>query len=80
MLKKAKEVLLWCATPDGVLRAKSKLDPKDYDFVENIYYEQQKHDNLLLYLDQKIKEAHDDGESKGLFSQVIFKDSCFQAK
>ena len=73
-------MLLWCATPDGVLRAKSKLDPKDFDFVENIYYEQQKHDNLLLYLDQKIKEAHDDGESKGLFSQVIFKDLCFQAK
>nr|XP_022293483.1 E3 ubiquitin-protein ligase rnf213-alpha-like isoform X1 [Crassostrea virginica] len=70
VLKEAKEVLLWCATPDGVLRAKSKLDPKDFDFVENIYYEQQKHDNLLLYLDQKIKEAHDDGESKRLFSQV----------
>ncbi|XP_061169274.1 E3 ubiquitin-protein ligase rnf213-alpha-like [Saccostrea echinata] len=55
VMQAAKELLLWCATPDGVLRAKQKLPPRDFAFVENIYYAQQKHDNLLFYLNQKIR-------------------------
>lgn len=67
VLKAAKEVLLWCATPDGVLGARNKLLPDDFAFVENAYLQQQKHDNLLYYLDQKIKTEY----SKGLYAQVI---------
>lgn len=67
VLKAAKEILLWCATPDGALRAKNKLLPDDFAFVENTYYQQQKHDNLLYYLDQKIKAE----DSEGLYAQVI---------
>ncbi|XP_062600033.1 E3 ubiquitin-protein ligase rnf213-alpha-like, partial [Saccostrea cucullata] len=66
MMQAAKEVLLWCATPDGVLRAKNKLPQRDFDFVENVYYERQKHDNILYYLDQKIRRE----DSEGLFAQV----------
>ncbi|XP_056014152.1 E3 ubiquitin-protein ligase rnf213-alpha-like isoform X2 [Ostrea edulis] len=64
VIQHAKEILLWCATPDGVLRAKNRL--RDFEFVENIYYEQQKHDNLLFYLDQKIGME----DSDGLYAQV----------
>lgn len=64
VIQHAKEILLWCATPDGVLRAKNRL--RDFEFVENIYYEQQKHDNLLFYLDQKIRME----DSDGLYAQV----------
>ncbi|XP_062591685.1 E3 ubiquitin-protein ligase rnf213-alpha-like, partial [Saccostrea cucullata] len=66
LMQAAKEVLLWCATPDGVLRAKNKLPQREFEFVENVYYEKQKHDNLLYYLDQKIRM---DG-SDGLYAQV----------
>lgn len=66
ILKEAKRVLLWCATPDGVLRARNKLLPDDFAFVENAYYQQQKHDNLLYYLDQKIKAE----DSECLYAQV----------
>lgn len=64
-MKEAKKVLLWCATPDGVLRAKKTL-PDEYAFVESTYHEQQRHDNLLCYLDQKIKAE----DSEGLYAQV----------
>jgi hypothetical protein len=64
VIQDAKELLLWCATPDGVLRAKNKL--RDFDFVEKVYYERQKHDNLLFYLDQKIRME----DSDGLYAQV----------
>lgn len=67
VLRAAKEILLWCATPDGVLRARNKLLPDDFAFVENTYYQQQKHDNLLYYLDQKIRTE----DSEGLYEQVI---------
>eukprot|EP00105_Crassostrea_gigas_P007930 XP_011422347.1 PREDICTED: E3 ubiquitin-protein ligase rnf213-alpha isoform X2 [Crassostrea gigas] len=66
VLRAAKEILLWCATPDGVLRARNKLLPDDFAFVENTYYQQQKHDNLLYYLDQKIRTE----DSEGLYEQV----------
>lgn len=66
VLKEAKKVLLWCATPDGVLRAKETLPPEEYAFIESTYDEQQKHDNLLYYLSQKIKAE----DSEGLYAQV----------
>lgn len=66
VLKEAKNVLLWCATPDGVLRAKKTLPTDEYAFVESTYHEKQKHDNLLYYLDQKIKTE----DSEGLYAQV----------
>nr|XP_034331576.1 E3 ubiquitin-protein ligase rnf213-alpha [Crassostrea gigas] len=65
VLKEAKKVLLWSATPDGVFRAKKTL-PDEHAFVESTYHEQQKHDNLLCYLDQKIKAE----DSEGLYAQV----------
>lgn len=67
MLKAAKEVLLWCATPDGVFRAENKLPSDEFTFVVNTYCQQQKHDNLLYYLDQKIRTE----DSEGLYAQVI---------
>lgn len=67
VLKAAKEVLLWCATPDGVFRAENKLPSDEFTFVINTYYQQQKHDNLLYYLDQKIKAE----DSEGLYAQVV---------
>lgn len=66
MLKTAKEVLLWCATPDGVFRAVNNLSTDEFKFVENTYYQQQKHDNLLYYLDQKIRAEF----SENYFAQV----------
>lgn len=66
VLKTAKEALLWCATPDGVLRAKDNFSPEEFVFVESTYFQQQKHENLLVYLDQRIN-----GEKcKELFAQV----------
>ncbi|XP_061169263.1 E3 ubiquitin-protein ligase RNF213-like isoform X1 [Saccostrea echinata] len=66
VIQAAKEVLLWCATPDGVLRTKNKLPQREFEFVENTYCEKQKHDNLLYYLDQKIRME----DSDGLYAQV----------
>lgn len=66
ILNEGKRVLLWCATPDGVLRARSTLPPDEFAFVESTYVEQQKHDNLQYYLDQRIKAEN----SEGLFAQV----------
>ena len=73
-------MLLWCATPDGVLRAKLSLSQQEFDFVKNIYYKQQNHDNLFFYLDQKIKKANYDGGHKGLYSQVMFSTSSISTK
>lgn len=67
MLKTAKEVLLWCATPDGVLRAVHNLQSDEFTFVKNTYFQQQKHDSLVYYLNQKIRTE----DSEGLFAQVI---------
>lgn len=67
MLKAAKEVLLWCATPDGVFRAVNTLPTDEFTFVEDTYCQQQKHDNLLYYLNQKIRTE----DSEGLYAQVM---------
>lgn len=66
-MEDAKKVLLLCATPDGVLRAKSNLSPHEFEFVEKTYFQHQKHDNLMIYLEQDIKTKDCDG----LFAQVI---------
>ena len=69
-MKAAKELLLWCATPDGVLRSKTKLEQEEMSFVESTYYEKQKHESLQHYLQQSINKANQNEDSKGLCSQV----------
>lgn len=66
-MKAAKKVLLLCATPDGVLRAKKNLMQNEFEFVEETYFQRQKHENLMIYLEQDIKTK----DCNGLFAQVI---------
>lgn len=69
-MKAAKELLLWCATPDGVLRSKTSLEQEEMSFVDYTYHEKQKHESLQHYLQHRIKKANQKEDSKGLCSQV----------
>ncbi|XP_053396018.1 E3 ubiquitin-protein ligase rnf213-alpha-like [Mercenaria mercenaria] len=63
----AKSVLLWCATPDSVLRLRnSSLPDEEQQMLTEIYFKTQAHDSLLQYLDQKIVQQ----QCQRLFSQV----------
>ncbi|KAK3096790.1 hypothetical protein FSP39_003301 [Pinctada imbricata] len=62
----AKRMLLWCATPDSLLRLQStKLSSSNKELNE-IYYKEQKHDSLLAYLKLKLRSEN----SSSLFAQV----------
>lgn len=39
----------------------------EFEFVEETYFQRQKHENLMIYLEQDIKTK----DCNGLFAQVI---------
>lgn len=60
----AKRLLLWCATPDSVMRLSNTMHDKDA--LSEIYWQQQKHECLSAYLYQMIRQENSDGH----FGQV----------
>ncbi|XP_053396356.1 E3 ubiquitin-protein ligase rnf213-alpha-like [Mercenaria mercenaria] len=68
VLEEGKSVLLWCATPDAVLRLKnSNLPSEEKTLLKDLYFRIQAHDSLVYYLNQKIA-----GQKCGkqLFAQI----------
>ena len=66
ILDASKRVLLWCATPDALLRLRSTRLAEEEDYLNRIYDKEQKHGSLMSYLNLKIRTKH----SAGLFAQV----------
>ncbi|XP_033741837.1 E3 ubiquitin-protein ligase rnf213-alpha-like [Pecten maximus] len=62
----AKRMLLWCATPDAVMRLNSTLLAQEEGSLNEIYWEEQQHQSLSAYLYQKIRQENRDSH----FAQV----------
>ncbi|KAL3881512.1 hypothetical protein ACJMK2_027944 [Sinanodonta woodiana] len=55
VLEEAKRLLLWCATPDAVVRLeRCDLDPQEKIMLKQVYMREQCHENLAQYLHFKI--------------------------
>jgi hypothetical protein len=67
VLNEAKRILLWCATPDAMVRL-STSNVADKDELQNIYWKQQAHESILQYLEFCLKET----KYKRLLAQVYF--------
>ncbi|KAK3097976.1 hypothetical protein FSP39_014985 [Pinctada imbricata] len=72
ILEDAKRVLLWCATPDSVLRLKDTKLSTEAEKLEKIYFKEQKHGSLIHYLAFRMKEDKLEGhtEMESIFVQV----------
>lgn len=55
IMKKAKKVLLWCATPDAVLRLGLTPLASDKDELIDIYFRLQEHESLPQFLQNNAK-------------------------
>ncbi|KAK3585575.1 hypothetical protein CHS0354_036762 [Potamilus streckersoni] len=56
ILDEAKRLLLWCATPDAVVRLeRCDLDPQEKIMLKQVYMKEQCHDNLFQYLHFMLK-------------------------
>ena len=67
ILRDAKELMLWCATPEAVVRLqKSELPFEEQETIQTCYWVNQKHSSLAEYLRYRIREQG----TKGLFAQV----------
>ncbi|XP_060590421.1 E3 ubiquitin-protein ligase rnf213-alpha-like, partial [Ruditapes philippinarum] len=67
VLQESKAVLLWCATPESLIRLEhSSLTNREKELLKGWYFNKQSHDNLLQYLNVKIVKQ----ECRQLFSQI----------
>ncbi len=66
VLKTSQAILLWCATPETLVR-QSKLAPDEAKAMAHVYYNQQKHDSLMQYLHYQLVEQK---PHTGIFVQV----------
>ncbi|WAR07208.1 R213A-like protein [Mya arenaria] len=55
LLEAGKLLLLWCATPESVVRS-NKLDERQHQRFQTYYHEQQAHGSLISYLQMKLKQ------------------------
>ncbi|XP_021342051.1 E3 ubiquitin-protein ligase rnf213-alpha-like, partial [Mizuhopecten yessoensis] len=62
----AKRVLLWCATPDAVMRLPTTPIAREEASLSEIYWQEQQHQCLSDYLYQKIRQEKSDSH----FAQV----------
>ncbi|XP_021363666.1 E3 ubiquitin-protein ligase rnf213-alpha-like isoform X2 [Mizuhopecten yessoensis] len=62
----AKRVLLWCATPDAVMRLPTTPIAEEEASLSEIYWQEQQHQCLSDYLYQKIRQENSDSH----FAQV----------
>lgn len=67
VMNAAKDVLLWTATPDSVLRLEKTKLKNEFEGVVEKYFVQQHHDSLVDFLKFKL----DSNESNGLCVQVM---------
>lgn len=51
VLQSAKETLLWCSTPDAVLRLGSTALAEEGNDLIDIYFKKQEHESVLQYLE-----------------------------
>ncbi|XP_076466869.1 E3 ubiquitin-protein ligase rnf213-alpha-like [Babylonia areolata] len=54
VLEESQRMLLWCATPDAVVRSHDT-------HWSQVYHDQQQHEQLLQYLEQRLQQHLDDG-------------------
>ncbi|XP_060597648.1 E3 ubiquitin-protein ligase rnf213-alpha-like, partial [Ruditapes philippinarum] len=67
VLQYAKLVLLWCATPESLVRLdKSSLSNEEKKFLVYKYFEEQSHDNFIQYIKFKIVEER----CEQIFTQI----------
>ena len=68
ILSDAKQLLLWVATPDSIVRLqKSELPVDEQRALQASYFQQQTHNSLAEYLRHKLLEEG----NKELFAQVV---------
>ncbi|XP_052808680.1 E3 ubiquitin-protein ligase rnf213-alpha-like isoform X1 [Mya arenaria] len=65
LLEAGKLLLLWCATPESVVR-RNKLDERQQKRFQKYYHERQAHSSLISYLQMKLKKE----KIEQLFAQV----------
>ncbi|XP_052808702.1 E3 ubiquitin-protein ligase rnf213-alpha-like isoform X1 [Mya arenaria] len=65
LLEAGKLLLLWCATPESVVRS-NKLDERQHQRFQTYYHEQQAHGSLISYLQMKLKQE----KVEQIFAQV----------
>ncbi|KAL3881511.1 hypothetical protein ACJMK2_027943, partial [Sinanodonta woodiana] len=67
VLEEAKRLLLWCATPDSVVRLeRCNLDPQEKIMLKQVYMKEQCHDSLFQYLHFMLKRER----IQELFAQI----------
>ncbi|XP_052808691.1 E3 ubiquitin-protein ligase rnf213-alpha-like isoform X2 [Mya arenaria] len=65
LLEAGKLLLLWCATPESVVRS-NKLDECQQQRFQTYYHEQEAHGSLISYLQMKLKQE----KVEQIFAQV----------
>ncbi|WAR07285.1 R213A-like protein [Mya arenaria] len=65
LLEAGKLLLLWCATPESVVR-RNKLDKRQQQRFQTYYHERQAHGSLISYLQMKLKQE----KVEQIFAQV----------
>ncbi|XP_053396342.1 E3 ubiquitin-protein ligase rnf213-alpha-like isoform X2 [Mercenaria mercenaria] len=67
VLQDAKSVLLWCATPESLVRlANSSLANEEKTLLRRWYFERQAHDSFIQYVNVKIVQE----QCEQLFAQI----------
>ncbi|KAL3881514.1 hypothetical protein ACJMK2_027946, partial [Sinanodonta woodiana] len=67
IMGEAKRLLLWCATPDAVVRLeRCRLAPQERTIITNIYIREQCHESLAQYLQFKLMME----KKEELFAQI----------
>ena len=57
MLRRAKEILLQCASPEAIVHSSDIQAKGTEQDLMDIYFTQQQHDSLAQYLQVKLSEA-----------------------
>jgi len=59
-------LLLWCATPDSVIRLPATSLKEEVDVIANTYFLKQQHECLTDYLSHRLNSS----DSQNIFAQV----------
>ena len=66
-LAECKRMLLWCATPDAVVRSRERQ-------WSEVYHQEQQHEHLRQYLQQRLQQHVD--QATMLMAQVLVWFTC----
>ncbi|CAG8461964.1 10472_t:CDS:10, partial [Acaulospora colombiana] len=66
VLERCKEILIWIATSDGIIRAeKSSMPVEEVERWKDVYFRSQKHDNLFEYFSDLLQKSEFGSNGRG---------------